>query len=145
MKYLLVFLIGTALLSCSRTPDVESQILQKIHLSKSPSLPLRSIIDINWGKLYIITPYITEKALNDDLLLYKDRIKSTGIDMRDDMSILYFLKDNKLVAEARIKANTMVFNQANRFDSKNHLIYFTPNQELRWINWGGNYTTGSIK
>ena len=145
MKYLLVLLIGAALLSCNNIPDVESQIVQKIQSSKNTSLPLRSIIDINWDKLYIIPPYATERSLTEDLLPYKDKIESTGINIRDDVHILYFLKNKKLVAEAMIDANKVYFYAIKLYDASGHLTYFTPDQELHLINSGDNYSVESIK
>ena len=149
MKSLLLFLIGAVLLSCNVTPDVESkdvesQIVQKIHSSKNSSLLLRSLINIKWDKLYIIGPYTYDGMLNNDLRPYKDKIKSTGIDTREDITVLYFLKDSKLVAEASVERN-IDFSPVGKLDSKNHLIYFTPDQELQWINVNGRYTIKSIK
>jgi len=58
-------------------------------------ITINTLTDYDWDKDFLFTPYSTQKGINEQLgVHFKD---PSNIDWRDDIYLLVFMKDNKVV------------------------------------------------
>jgi hypothetical protein len=110
--------------------NVKQQVIQKFANTPSGYIELKDFIDVKWDRFYVCEPYTYIDHLDQHLMPYKDLIMDSGISTRDDICVLVFLDDKKMVARAVINRGDIDFAGACRLDKTNHVIYFTPGQKL---------------
>jgi len=100
-----VFFFLIILASCSQgtvnhNKELEKSISSAIEVKGVEEIDLSSLTDFDWEKVYIFGPYTTQEMINEKLgVNYKD---PSSIDYRDDINLIVFLDNNKVVQYAEI-------------------------------------------
>ena len=125
----LIFVIFLILLesfiqnSLQHNTKLEASILSIVKADKVDKIDIHSLTDFTWDTAFIFQPYTDQEWINEQLSVrFKD---PCNIDIRDDIYLLVFLNEDKVVQYAEI----------NRQQSDFHWVqkYLTPTDALLTI------------
>lgn len=75
-------------------------------------IDVNSLTDFTWDKALFFPPYTTQKSITEHLRIrYKD---PSDMDMRDDIYLIVYLQDNKVVQYAEINCQQSDFNMGGQ-------------------------------
>jgi len=103
MKYFLMYgFIGVALLGCAKTEDTEIKaelliLFDSAIENKNGTFQL-SQLNLKWDSLLIVFPYSDVQRIKFSDRINTDILSQTDIQSRDDVCVLVFLKDDKIVS-----------------------------------------------
>ncbi|MFT8322719.1 MAG: hypothetical protein ABF649_17750 [Bacillus sp. (in: firmicutes)] len=107
MKKLIILFISLMILaSCSQSSgknnnELGKSIMSAMDKNDAKEMDLTDVTDFSWDKAYIFNPYTSQKSINEQLgVKFKD---PSGIDSRDDIYLIVFLKQNKVIHYAEIE------------------------------------------
>ena len=109
--------------SLQHNTKLEASILSIVKADKVDKIDIHSLTDFTWDKAFIFQPYTDQERINEQLSVrFKD---PSNIDIRDDIYLLVFLNEDKVVQYAEI----------NRQQSDFHWVhkYLTPTNSLLTI------------
>lgn len=130
----------------SQSLTVEKRILSKVYTKNNKQCSLKDLINEKWDRLYVFEPYTTERVFDNVAFPYKNSILRTGINSRDDIFVFVFFLKDKMVAQALIKNSQIDFSPVVKLDKKNHVGFFSPDQEMTWVKTtASRYKIVSIK
>ncbi|NMD72835.1 hypothetical protein HHO41_21675 [Bacillus sp. DNRA2] len=96
----LLFLVGCNQSSVQHNTELEESIYSIVKDKNNREVSIKSLANFNWDKAILFLPYTTQEGINEQLGVdFKD---PSNIDMRDDIYLLVFLNDNKVVQYAEI-------------------------------------------
>lgn len=108
IMYLLFSILTTSLSSCVENENVRQKntLLQSIEkiiedgkrTAGGATFNFRELKQIEWDMLYIFGPYTPTSDIDSKLGTSNSSIKQVGIESRDDISLLVFLKQNEIKA-----------------------------------------------
>lgn len=125
----IVVLILFVLVGCSQSYgkqnlDLEESIYSIVEDKNNSDIHLTSLTDFDWDKAFLFEPYSTQKSINEQLGIdYEDPSK---IGIRDDIYLLIFLNEGKVVHYAEINRQ-----QCSFYIEEND--YLTPTNDLLYI------------
>nr|WP_244516684.1 hypothetical protein [Alkalicoccus daliensis] len=99
-------ILSFLLLGCSDTGaaqnvPVEAVIHSIVEDETNSELSLSKVTEFSWEKAWLIEPYTTQESINDQLgTFYED---PSNIEQRDDIYLLVFMNDTKVVSYAEIE------------------------------------------
>lgn len=96
----LTFLCFILFLGCKKLESdkvLEHKIKQAVTKGKPTVLDLNAITDFEWNEILILTPYTNPKEIENNLGIDLSSIKHSGIQSRDDINLILFLKDKDVV------------------------------------------------
>ena len=131
MKYILIVVICLLHIGCNRPAKIPQLNLQLKHTNTN-HYKLRSLVNIKWNRLYICPPYTYTGMFDDYVLPYIDQVMNTGIRQRDDICVLLFFNDKKMVAQS-VVSRDIDFASIAKVDKEHHLIHLTPDEEIGWV------------
>lgn len=115
IKSKMLFLSLLVLAGCSFGGPEENKTLEKtisseIQHKKTDSIKLSSETSFQWDKAYLFDPYTTQEGMNKQLgFKFKD---PGSLHSRDDIQLLLFVKNDKVVQYAQIsRKNGELINQ----------------------------------
>lgn len=103
MKYFLMYVfMAFALLGCAKTEDTEIKaelltLFDSAIKNNNATFQL-SKLSLNWDSLLIVFPYSDVKRIKFSDRINTDILDQTDIQSRDDVCILVFLKDDKIIS-----------------------------------------------
>jgi hypothetical protein len=95
-------------------------------------------LSINWDTLLIVPPYTNLKKLNARINIDVSKLSKTGIQQRDDICVLVFLKDKNIVSCIEFSRETYDFSSltANKYYTKYSIFELsrdTSSRRLRYL------------
>lgn len=111
----LVLLVGCSQNSVQRNTELEESISSIVEDKNKSEINIESLADFEWDKAFLFTPYTTQEGINEQLGVdFKD---PSHINIRDDIYLLIFLNDDKVVQYAEINRQQSDFS----ISKKEHL------------------------
>lgn len=111
----LVLLVGCSQNSVQRNTELEESISSIVEDKNKSEINIESLADFEWDKAFLFTPYTTQEGINEQLGVdFKD---PSDINIRDDIYLLIFLNDDKVVQYAEINRQQSDFS----ISKKEHL------------------------
>lgn len=96
----LLLLVGCSQSSVQQNRELEESIHSIVEDKNISEININSLTNFDWDKAFLFAPYTTQKSIDEQLGIdFKDPSK---IDIRDDIYLLVFLNDNKVVHYAEI-------------------------------------------
>ena len=110
------------LVGCNqRNADLEDSIHSIVKDENKSEIKIQSLTNEDWDKAFLFTPYSTEKGIEEQLgTKFNDK---SYIFLRDDIFLLVFLYEDKVVQYAEIKRHGSDFSTGNK-------NYLTPSDHL---------------
>ncbi|WP_234396931.1 hypothetical protein [Bacillus massiliglaciei] len=102
MKKLTVVILSLLLLvGCAQhNKELEKSFSSIVEEKSKNEIDVKSITNFDWEKAYLFTPYTPQESINEQLGVdFHDR---SSIDYRDDIYLLVFLHDDKVVQYAEM-------------------------------------------
>ncbi|WP_019240868.1 MULTISPECIES: hypothetical protein [Bacillus] len=106
MKKVILIVVTLLLLGgCKSTATLhnsafEEKINEIIKENRSKEIDINNLVDFTWDRAYIFPPYTTQESINKELgISFKD---PSDIEVRDDIHLIVFKHDNKVVQYAEI-------------------------------------------
>lgn len=102
MKKIMFFIVFVVLLAgCSNhNKELEESISTAIQQNNTEEIDLNAFTDFTWNKAFIITPYTSQKSINEQLgFKFKD---SSNIASRDDINLILFVENGKVIHFVKI-------------------------------------------
>ncbi|RKD25916.1 hypothetical protein BEP19_03020 [Ammoniphilus oxalaticus] len=104
-KIVSILICMVSLLACSAESVEEGNQKLQGQLSKAikeaqsnqDSIEFKEIADFPWDRMFIFPPYTPVETINEELGVSWSKVGSTGIQNRDDINLIVFVKDNKVV------------------------------------------------
>ncbi len=95
MVFCFIILAGCSSASGNHNRELEKSFSSALNEKRMEGVDLNSLTDFDWEKAYVFSPYTPQKAINEKLgFNYKD---PSSIDFRDDIYLVVFLHNNKVV------------------------------------------------
>ena len=117
----LLFLVGCNQSNVQNNTELEESIDSIVEDKNNSEVSLESLANFNWDKAILFIPYTTQESINEQLGVdFKD---PSSIDMRDDIYLLVFLNDSKVVQYAEINRQHSDFSIGEK-------EYLTPSNDL---------------
>lgn len=123
MKKLTVLILLLLLLAgCNQRNVVLEDSINAIVKDESKSeIKIQSLTNIDWDKAFLFTPYSTEESIKEQMgIKFKDK---SNIDFRDDIYLLVFLYEDKVVQYVEIKRQGSDFSTGEK-------NYLTPTDDV---------------
>jgi len=127
MRNLIIFVLALlTLVGCSNSDDKQNVELEKsistiVEDSNNKEILLSTLTDFQWEKAFLFNSYTTQEYMDEQLgIHFKD---PSSINTRDDIYLLVFMNDNKVVQYAELKVQP-------RYFSINENKYLTPANDL---------------
>lgn len=125
LKKLTVFIVSLLLLvGCNQTnynQKLEESIQSAVNKENTQELDLKSLTDFDWDKAFLFPPYTVQETIDEQLgTKFKD---PSNMDKRDDIFLLVFMKDNKVVQYTEISRESADVTIGKR-------QYLTPSNDL---------------
>ncbi|WP_391117153.1 hypothetical protein [Psychrobacillus sp. L3] len=96
----LLLLVGCSQSSVQQNTELEESIYSIVEDKNISEININSLTNFDWDKAFLFAPYTTQESLEEQLGVdFKD---PSNIVMRDDIYLLVFLNDNKVVNYAEI-------------------------------------------
>jgi hypothetical protein len=100
MFFCIIILAGCSSASGNHNKELEKSFSSALNEKRMEGIDLNSLTDFDWEKAYVIYPYTPQKEINEKLgFNYKD---PSSIDFRDDIYLIVFLHNNKVVQYVEI-------------------------------------------
>lgn len=97
---ILLLAAGCSQAKAERDTDLETEIQNIAAENTDKEIDLASLIDFDWEKAYLFTPYMPPESINKELgFKFKD---PSGIEHRDDICLLVFTNQDKVVQYAEL-------------------------------------------
>jgi len=104
---IILLIIGFALSNGKHNTKVEQKISQITKDNTRKSINVKNITSFAWDKAFLFGPYTSQEKINKQLgVTFKD---PSDIRKRDDIFLLVFLKDGKIVQYSEIKRQSCDF------------------------------------
>lgn len=117
----LLFLVGCNQSSVQHNTELEESIYSIVEDKSNSEVSIKSLANFNWDKAILFAPYTSQEGINEQLGVdFKD---PSNIDMRDDIYLLVFLNDSKVVQYAEINRQQSNFSIGEK-------EYLTPSNDL---------------
>lgn len=117
----LLFLVGCNQSSVQHNTELEEYIYSIVKDKNNREVSIKSLANFNWDKAILFEPYTTQEGINEQLGVdFKD---PSNIVIRDDIYLLVFLNDNKVVQYAEINRQKSDFSIEEK-------EYLTPSNDL---------------
>lgn len=92
---------------------LEASILSIVEANKVDKIDINSLTDFTWDKAFIFTPYTPQERINEQLgVCFKD---PSNLHMRDDIYLLVFLNEEKVVQYAKIYRQQSDFHWEHKY------------------------------
>lgn len=117
----LLFLVGCNQSSVQHNTELEESFNSIVEDKNNSEVSIKTLAKFNWDKAILFEPYTTQDEINE--LLGVDFKDPSNIDMRDDIYLLVFLSDSKVVQYAEINRQQSDF-------SIEENEYLTPSNDL---------------
>ncbi|PGZ97836.1 hypothetical protein COE51_13305 [Bacillus pseudomycoides] len=96
----LYLLVGCSLSNVQQNKKLEESIHSVVENKSESEIDISSLAKFTWDKAFIFPPYTTQESIDEQLgVHYKDL---SNIDMRDDIYLLVFLNEGKVIQYAEI-------------------------------------------
>lgn len=96
----LLLLVACSQNSVQHNTELEESISSIVVDENKSEINIKSLADFDWDKAFLFTPYTTQEGINEQLGVdFKD---PSNMDSRDDIYLLVFLNDGKVVQYAEI-------------------------------------------
>lgn len=113
MRSIYVFMIIMGTLSCSSNLIQDETFENNLQLActqadEGESIDMARLTNFSWDKFFVFTPYTAVDNMESRLGFSDIRLPKTDITFRDDMNLLVFVEDHKIihyVEYARIKGD----------------------------------------
>lgn len=113
----IIFLAGCNVNKVNLNTKLE-QSIQSGEKKEKIKIDLHTLTDFDWDKAYIFEPYTDQETIDKQLgVHFKD---PSNMKMRDDIYLIVFIQDNKVVQYAEIKSKYGSISMGKR-------EYLTPN------------------
>jgi uncharacterized protein YxeA len=120
----LLLLVGCSQSSVQQNTELEESIYSIVEDKNISEININSKTNFEWDKSFLFEPYTTQESIEEQLGVdFKDPSK---IDIRDDIYLLVFLNENKVVHYAEINRQ-----QSDFFVGENE--YLTPTNASIYI------------
>ncbi len=97
---LVLVLAGCSPSSAQRNVTVEKAIHPIVENMDNNSIHIKPITHFDWDKAYLFQPYTTQEMMTEQIgINFKDK---SQIDIRDDIYLLVFVHDHKVIQYAEI-------------------------------------------
>lgn len=97
---ILLLAAGCSQPKAERNTDLEAEIQNIAEENTDKEIDLASLTDFDWEKAYLFTPYMPQESINEELgFKFKD---PSGIEHRDDICLLVFTNQDKVVQYAEL-------------------------------------------
>ncbi|APH06457.1 hypothetical protein [Bacillus weihaiensis] len=98
---LLLLLTGYSILNkVSHNVELGKSIYSIVEDVNNTEISIKTLTDFDWDKGFLFTPYSTQKGIDEQLgVHFKD---PSNIDWRDDIYLLVFMEDDKVVQYVEI-------------------------------------------
>lgn len=112
MKKIIIFLlISILLIACSqegeRDTDLEAEMYSVVKNDNLTKITLSELTTFTWDKAFLFTPYTPSKNIEEKLgTRFKDK---SNIEMREDIYLLVFLEESKVVKYAEVDSQGLSF------------------------------------
>ncbi|SES44993.1 hypothetical protein [Psychrobacillus sp. OK032] len=91
----LLFLVGCSKNSVQQNTELEESIHSIVEDKNISEININDLTNFDWDKAFLFAPYTTQESLEEQLRVnFKDPSK---LDIRDDIYLLVFLNNNKVV------------------------------------------------
>ena len=105
MKRVILFiLLSLFLVGCNNVQhntDLAKSIYSIVEDENNSEINLTSLTTFDWEKAYLITPYSTQTGINEQLgVNFRD---PSGINLRDDIYLLIFMNEEKVVQYVEVE------------------------------------------
>ncbi|WP_416730086.1 hypothetical protein [Fictibacillus sp. JL2B1089] len=122
---ILTFLLLTGCSRVTHNPDLENSIQSIVKDKNKSQINIDSLANFEWDKGYLFPPYTAEESMEKQMgVNIKDR---SNIYSRDDIYLLVFLHNEKVVQYAEVTRNQSDFSIVDT-------EYITPSKALIKIN-----------
>lgn len=95
----LLLLVGCNQNGVRHNTELEESIHSVVKDESKSEINIKSLANFNWDKALLFAPYTTQEVMDEQLADFKD---PSNIDFRDDIYLLVFLNDDKVVQYAEI-------------------------------------------
>jgi hypothetical protein len=99
---LFVFLVGcgTDVPHNAEVKNAVASIEKDLSRHEEKEIHLNALTDFDWDKAFLFSPYTPQESIDETLgVAFKD---PSGIDYRDDIFLLVFMKDDQVVQYAKL-------------------------------------------
>ncbi|NMD69259.1 hypothetical protein HHO41_03090 [Bacillus sp. DNRA2] len=117
----LLLLVGCNQSSVQHNTELEESFYSIVENKNNSEVSIKSLANFNWDKAILFEPYTTQEEINE--LLGVDFKDPSNMDMRDDIYLLVFLSDSKVVQYAEINRQQSDFSIEEKED-------LTPSNDL---------------
>jgi hypothetical protein len=115
---------------------LEDIIQQKVDEKNATPIEIKAVTDFAWDKLFIFTPYTPTTVINKTLGFESNEIKKVEMDLREEINLLVFVKDNKLVGLVEFPRRKGDFDKISNADGFSpETAKFTVTVEDRGESW----------
>lgn len=113
----LLLLVGCTQKNVIHNTELEESISSIVFDKNNDEIDIKSLADFDWDKAFLFEPYTMQEEINERLEInFNDR---SNIGIRDDIYLLVFLNEDKVVQYAEINRQQSDF-------SLNEKVYLTP-------------------
>nr|WP_246017790.1 hypothetical protein [Mesobacillus subterraneus] len=120
--FAIVFLFLLVLAGCSQqNSDLEKSIYSIVEYPSNSQVDIGSLTDFEWDKAFLFPPYTSPEEMEEQL--GRDFKDPSNIQSRDDIYLLVFVKDDKVVKYAEIDRQQADFSIGNK-------EYLTPDDSV---------------
>lgn len=96
----LLFLVGCNQNSVQHNTKLEESFHSVVKEENTNKIDINSLTDFTWDQAFLFPPYTVQESINEQLgVRFKD---PSNMDMRDDIYLLVFLNEEKVVQYAEI-------------------------------------------
>ncbi|MBE1554493.1 membrane lipoprotein lipid attachment site-containing protein [Sporosarcina limicola] len=118
--FTLLLLVGCSQSSVQQNTELEESIYSIVEDKNISEININSLTNFDWDKAFLFTPYTSQESIKEQLgVNFKD---PSNIDIRDDIYLLVFLNDKKVVHYAEINRQQCSFSIAEK-------EYLTPSND----------------
>lgn len=98
---LLLLLVGCSQGNIQHSSDLEDSIYSIVKDKHQSKINVKSLTTFDWDKAFLFPPYSTQEYIEEQLgVAFKD---PSNIEVRDDIFLLVFLSDDKVVQYVEIE------------------------------------------
>ncbi len=105
IRVFIYYLISLTIITLGCNSHSKSELIFKnklgeiIHSAKSDTISIKmaELVEFEWDYFLVIPPYTIIDRLEDEMMIDLEKVKRTQIQYREDINVLCFIKNDKLV------------------------------------------------
>jgi uncharacterized protein YxeA len=118
---LLLLLTGYSLFKVQHNTDLGESIYSIVKDENNTEISIKLLANFDWEKGYLFTPYSTQKGIDEQLGVHFN--DPSGIDLRDDIYLLVFMDNDKVVQYVEMERQAADFTLGGK-------EYITPSDDV---------------